>query len=135
MPSSMYDKAVSGKSQHGSNRLRDYGLYALISLGIIAGVVAAAELKVPRNTFERWFGGAMFSAFLFGQFLENSRQLWKKRLFWVCTGVRLLAHCVVLRALFLRGTLPRSSGSWVLLVCVEGFILICFRAMLRRISE
>jgi len=110
------------------NRLRDFGVYVLVSVVCVGSIIVAAMEGVPERKFMPWFGFALFTLFLFGQFILKSRRLWKKKSFWLATGLFFLVHVITFTKVVHAGwEIP--GGEWVLLVLVEMAILIIFRRL------
>lgn len=73
-------------------KARDYVLYILIGLAVATGTIWVAETGVNPDQFMRWFGLAIFTTILFGAYLVDSRSLFRRRSFWVFTGLLLAIH-------------------------------------------
>jgi hypothetical protein len=108
------------------NRLRDFGIYALVSVICVGSIIVAATEGVPEQKFMPWFGFALFTSFLFGQFILKSRRVWEKKSFWLVTGFFLLVHVITFTKLLHAGR-EVSGGGWLLSVVVEMAVLIIFR--------
>jgi hypothetical protein len=113
------------------NRLRDFGLYVVISMAVISIALCALELDVPWNSFMHWFGFAGFTLFLFGQFVIKSRWAWRKRSFWIWMSVFLIAHSFIFARLILNGK-EIPVYMWIIIVVVEMAIFMLFRTSLYR---
>jgi hypothetical protein len=107
-------------------RLKDFSIYILVSVICVASIIAAAVEGVPEQKFMPWFGFALFTSFLFGQFILKSRRVWEKKSFWLVTGLFLLMHVVTFTKLLHAGR-EVSGGEWLLLVVIEMAVLIIFR--------
>jgi hypothetical protein len=111
------------------SRIRDYIIYIGIGLIVVLSAVAAAELGVPRTSFMRWYAFSLFSLFLFGQFVLNSKVLWKKRKFWTWTGLAALTHSALFVAVINSGR-TIALGVWIICVLIEMALLIGLRSKL-----
>jgi len=109
-------------------RLRDFSVYVLISIICIGSLITAAVEGVPEQTFMPWFGFALFTLFLFGQYILKSRRVWERRSFWFVTGLFLMAHVIAFTKLLHAGR-QISGGEWLLSVVAEMAVLIIVRRL------
>lgn len=82
-----------------SNRVRDFALYLVIGIALLALIFAVAYFGVNGDLFIEWFSLAAFTLLLFGYFIADSRSLWKRSKFWVISSLCLLLHLVGFLAL------------------------------------
>jgi hypothetical protein len=109
-----------------SKRLRDLGVYVLVSVICVGSIILAATEGVPEQKFLPWFGFVLFTLFLFGQFILKSKRVWEKKSFWLVTGLFFVVHVVTFIRLLHSGH-QVSGGEWLLAVVVEMTVLIVFR--------
>ena len=80
-------------------KLKDLFLYCVIGTLIagaaILGGVYNARAGLPHATITKWFGFGIMTAFVFGNGIRFSRQLWDRRMFWVVSGGLAVLHVVV----------------------------------------
>jgi len=88
------------------NKVRDFGLYLLIALGIaVFGVlygVHAARTGGNGQLPLRWIGFAAQTALTFGYPVVGLRPLWRRRWLWVTTGLLLVLHTLIFVAVLQR---------------------------------
>lgn len=114
------------------HRLRDFGLYVLISLLVACPPLVALWIGLPWDLFMHWFGFVFFTFLIFGQLIAKSRFMWKEQSFWVLTSVLLAAHLAVFVDLS-RTKYEISEVDWVFLVFVEMAAFIALRMWLYKI--
>ena len=73
------------------SRLRDYVLYILIGF-VLTGAGMAVELKLGRADFIRWGGLTVYTAILFGLFIQESKQFVRVTRFWILMAALLVVH-------------------------------------------
>ncbi len=113
------------------NRVRDFCLYALISALFIGSALYAAVTDVQWGLFMRWFDIALLTFFLFGFFLEASRQLWKRRTFWYWTAFFFCVHSAAFGFYGIRAA--NWTGSTLgLTFMIESAFLAAFRTWIYR---
>lgn len=82
-----------------SNRVRDFVLYLVIGIALLALIFAIAAFGVNGDLFVEWFSLAVFTLLLFGYFIAGSRPLWKRSKFWVVSCLCFLLHLIGFLAL------------------------------------
>ncbi|MDQ2926514.1 MAG: hypothetical protein M3R43_13310, partial [Acidobacteriota bacterium] len=100
--------------------------YVLVSVICIGTIITAAMEGISEQKFMPWFGFAVFTLFLFGQFILKSRRMWERKSFWLVTGLFFLGHMITFTKLLHAGR-QVSGGEWMLLVLIEMAVLIIFR--------
>jgi hypothetical protein len=116
-------------STNRRRRFLDLIIYLMVSVAVGGSVVVAAIEGVPKARIMNWYGFALFTACVFGQFVRVSRQFWRKGAFWIVCAASLASHllcCVWL--IHLEGEI--SGKQWLLLALVEVFILVNLRSFL-----
>jgi hypothetical protein len=75
-------------------RVRDFLLYVVVGLGMVAAVVLLAVFTriVPDSLF-KWLGFAAMTALVFGDTIRTSRRWWGQPRFWLLLGAFLGAQC------------------------------------------
>lgn len=121
----MRDALVHSRSR---NRLRDFGVYVLVGVVCVGSIIVAATEGIPEQKFMPWFAFALFTLFIFGQFILKSKRVWKKQSFWLVTGLFFLVHVLTFTKL-VHACLQIRGAEWVLLVLAEMAILIIFRRL------
>lgn len=119
----MRETLINSRSR---KRLRDFSVYIFVSMIFAGSLITAAMEGIPEQKFMPWFGFALFTLFLFGQFILKSRRVWERRSFWLVTGLFLVAHVIAFMK-FLHAGRQISGGEWLLLVVVEMAVLVIFR--------
>lgn len=109
-----------------SKRLRDLGVYLLVSMICVASIIIVATEGVPEQKFLQWFGFALFTLFLFGQFILKSKRVWDKKSFWLSTGLFFAVHLTMFLWLMHKGQ-QVSGGEWLFSIVFEMGVLIIFR--------
>jgi peptidoglycan/LPS O-acetylase OafA/YrhL len=112
-----------------SNRIRDFLFYIGISVLLLAGIFIAATLGVSKETFSQWYAFILFSLFLYGQFILNSKSHWKHRSFWVTTVLAVIGHSAIFIAIVRSGR-QLGVGGWIVYVLIEMVLLMLLRAAL-----
>ena len=113
------------------SRVRDLGLYVLISLLVAAPPLAALWLDLPWATFMHWYGFACFTCLVFGQVIAKSRFAWRAKSFWVLMVIWLALHVGVFMELTERGVnLP--GVDWMAFVVIELALFVAVRMWLYR---
>ncbi len=88
------------ESRHLRTRIREFALYTAIGLVVLAIVFAVATMKVNEDVFRKWLAVAIFTPFLFGYFIADSRSFWKKSQFWMMCGGCFAVHLLGFAVLF-----------------------------------
>jgi hypothetical protein len=82
----------SQRAAHFRARVRDFVSYIAIGFAFVAVLVAVARSSVSHDAFIRWGGLAFMTATLFGYFISNSMQFFRKWQFWALTATLLFVH-------------------------------------------
>ena len=108
------------------HRLRDYVLYFAISLAVAGMTVFLGLSHFDHDKIMKWAFFFFYTPVVFGFVVEQSRELWKLRSFWLLLGMFLLLHCIVL-------TVILSSKQHLQAVSfLPGFIEILFLVRVTR---
>ena len=107
-------KPISRGHSKLRSRLRDYVLYVLIALAIVAVTGFLALSNIDQKTFNLWTSVALFTAVLFGAFIAANRSLFRTRSFWLLTIGLLLLHLTIFSVLVIRVTQWRPIWSAVM---------------------
>ncbi len=110
----------------GHHRVRDFISYIFISFAAVMAVIVAALRGVPQSQIMYWVWMVLFTAAVFWQFVLKSKNLWKKKSFWIVCTLGFAIHLLVCTLLFHSGR-QISGMQWVLLALVEVFILVIVR--------
>jgi hypothetical protein len=113
------------RKKHRTRRqlIRDYSLYLLISVAIVAVAIWAAKRSVAEETIHTWGSFAFATPILFGFFVAEYRRLWRKRLFWLVTFALLALHSLGYAVVFARVSPWRGSWTFILTL-IEAFIFL-----------
>jgi hypothetical protein len=76
-------------------RLIDFGLYIMVGLAVAVLVLWFADRRVPRDTFAKWGGLALFSAILLGTVVTNHRHALTRAAFWLSLAGLFTVHVIV----------------------------------------
>jgi hypothetical protein len=109
--------------------VRDFVAYIFISFAVVAAIVVAALEGVSESRFMKWYCMVLFTAAVFGQFLLKSKDLWKKKPFWIVYAAGFTIHLLLCAWLFHLGGLI-SGIQWLLLALGEIFILVILRNLM-----
>lgn len=77
------------------SRTRDFLLYVLIGLLVVAAAILCGIYYVNPATAGKWIDFAIMSAFIFGNAIRYSKSLWTLRRFWWALASFLLVHLIV----------------------------------------
>jgi len=110
---------------HAYARLRDFVLYIAISLAVAAAAIGVAQANVSHDAFIRCGGLIMNTSLLFGYFIADSRNLWRKWSFWVMTTALLSVHLIAFALVLTH--VSEWKLIWFLLMYLEMPVLIYFR--------
>jgi hypothetical protein len=85
---------ISGtqRNAHIRSRIRDFVLYIAIGLAFVGVLIVIAQNGVSQDVYIRWGGLALNTAILFGYFIADSRQFFRRWQFWALTAVLLSVH-------------------------------------------
>ncbi|SDF46846.1 hypothetical protein SAMN05444167_2489 [Terriglobus roseus] len=116
-----------------TSRLKDIGLYVLISLVVISFPLCALFLDWPWTPFMHWFGFFLCMAFLLGQFVMNNRDSWRKRSYWLPMA-SLLAINTLIFAIFFPIDKQVPVVVWFIIVSLETSLILWLSRTLDRNS-
>lgn len=118
---------------HKTSRLRDIGLYVLISLVVISFPLCALFLDWPWTPFMHWFGFFLFMAFLLAQFVMINRDSWRKRSYWLSMALLLSINTLIFSIFFpIDKQVP--VVVWFTIVMIETSLILGFSRTLARKS-
>jgi len=129
---------VSRRKVMSSNRFREIGFFAKISLAFwavaVAVMIVATKYEISEERIMNGFALFLFTACPFGMFLERSRRCWKEVSFWyLCAGL-LVVHCSVLALILIR-THSRFDIRFFFCIPVEYLLFRICRDCLFRVHS
>lgn len=80
------------KTSHLRSRVRDFVLYIAIGFAVVGVLIAVAQAGVSQEAYIRWGGLGFNTSILFGYFIVDSRQFFRRWQFWALTAVLLSVH-------------------------------------------
>lgn len=79
--------------RHG-RRVVDFVFYVAIAVAIVIAVLLwASHTRGELNL--KWVGLVVITPITFGYAIRDTKEFWKKRLYWLVTGLLLLVHLAV----------------------------------------
>ena len=118
---------MNHSASYKTRRLKDIGLYVLISFVVISFPLCALFLDWPWTPFIHWFGFFLFMALLYAQFVIASRNHWHRRSYWALTALLLLINILVF-AIFIPTNKQIPVAAWIM----EAALLMGLRSLLTR---
>jgi hypothetical protein len=106
-------------------RLKDLALYVAICTVIIGIVIAMFANGMSWDFFVRRVGLGIFTAILFGYFIQGSRTLLKQKTFWLLFAFLFTAHCAIWVAVIAHA--ERWKITWFYPVLIEFAVFQLFR--------
>ncbi len=101
---------------HRLGRIRDFLLYVVLGIALVAGVASLAVFTStdPDRLF-KWLGFAVMTALVFGDTIRVNRHLWRSLRFWLLLGAFFAVQCG-LGILLLWTVTKVGAVLWALLI-------------------
>ena len=112
-----------------TGRARDYLVYVVIGSAFATSVVVAINLGLTKEHLVRGLSIIGFTALLYGQFIADSKLLWKYRRFWLLVCAAFVVHSFAMATLVHKHVLV-DVPQYIAFVLAEGVLLIALRAAL-----
>jgi len=107
-----------------SHRIRDYVLYFAISFAVCGVTIFLGLSHIEHDKFAKWACAIGFTAVTFGMVIEQSKQLWRRKPFWLITASLLVLHCLAI-ALALPH-IHQTKGAWWVVFVLEAVVFSNF---------
>jgi len=104
------------------HRIRDLVLYLAISLAVAGTFVALALLGMSRDKFLKLDFFFFYTLGAFGFFVERSKALLRKPLFWTFLTCSFLLHCGISWLIFAR--VKHVNSDWIAAGVLEAAFLV-----------
>ena len=115
------------RNTHRRARLVDFSFYILIAIAFVAAIFIV-EGRWGHEALIRWGGLVGYTAILFGYFINDSRQFFKNRSFWILTVALFFLHLGVFIAVLMHVT--EWKLPWFMIVVFEVPVFILLRNQL-----
>jgi len=106
------------------DRIRDYVLYVAIAFAFLAAVFAV-EGKWGHEAYIRWGGLIGFTSVLFGGFISESGQFFRRWQFWAVTALLLAVHLTAFAIVLTH--VEEWKLMWFMVMVFEFPVLTFFR--------
>jgi hypothetical protein len=120
------------RTTHIRSRVRDFVLYIAIGLAFVGVLIVVAQMGVSQDVYIRWGGLALNTAILFGYFIADSRQFFRRWQFWALTAVLLSVHLAGFIVVLTH--VAEWKLLWFMVILFEFPVLVFFRNRLQRSS-
>lgn len=120
------------RTTHIRSRVRDFVLYIAIGLAFVGVLIVVAQMGVSQDVYIRWGGLALNTAILFGYFIADSRQFFRRWRFWALTAVLLSVHLAGFIVVLTH--VAEWKLLWFMVILFEFPVLVFFRNRLQRSS-
>jgi|ERR1700733_1001946 len=109
-------------------RLKDLALYVAICTVIIGIVLAMFANGMSWDFFVKRIGFGVFTAILFGYFIQGSRNLLRKKSFWLLLAFLFTTHCAIWVTVIAHA--ERWKITWFYPILIELAVFQLFRRKL-----
>jgi hypothetical protein len=116
------------RATHIRSRVRDFVLYIAIGFAFVGVLIVVAQKGVSHDAYIRWGGLALNTAILFGYFIADSRQFFRRWQFWALTAVLLSVHLAGFIVVLTH--VAEWKLLWFLVIIFEFPVLVFFRSRL-----
>jgi hypothetical protein len=120
------------KATHIRSRVRDYVLYVAISIALVVAGITISHTSINRDALNRWGGLVVYTAILFGYFIDDSRQFIRKWPFWKMIAILLSVHLAAFGYILTHADVWKFI--WFTVMMLEFPVLVFFRNRLRSYS-
>ena len=110
------------------HRIRDFVLYFAITLTFAGAVIAAALSDVKQDTIMKWNFFFFYSLIALWAFINGSRAVWSRPLFWMFFSSVLVLHCGILWVILTR--VQHLEGAWIAAGVLEAAFLLAIEKWL-----